>query len=141
MIATLILILLFLLLFIYINNFILNKKRRTKTKTMTMAKTETKYIEKFSTNLLPDSLQETIKDSDKVLNKDPVLYPIRGLQAICAKEGLKPSFMPKACYVGDILNSYANCKCEDSKGNCKICYPEIKKDSKNSNVVYDANVI
>lgn len=131
MIATLILILLFLLLFIYINNFTLNRKRRTKTK----------YIEKFSTNLLPDSLQETIKDSDKPINKDPVLYPIRGLQAICAKEGLKPSFMPKACYVDDNLNSYANCKCEDSKGNCKICYPEIKKDSKNSNVVYDANVI
>jgi len=139
MIATLILILLFLLLFIYINNFILNKKRRTKTNTKT--KTITKYLENFSTNLLPDSLQETIKDSDKPINKDQVLYPIRGLQAICAKEGLKPSFMPKACYVDDILNSYANCKCEDSKGNCKICYPEIKKDSKNSNVVYDANII
>lgn len=67
------------------------------------------------------------------------LYPIRGLEKICAKENLKPSYMPKACYVDDILNSYANCKCEDKNGNCKICYPTIKKDSKNSSVVYNAN--
>ena len=69
----------------------------------------------------------------------PVLYPIKGLQAICAKEGLKPSFMPKSCYIGDQLNSYANCKCEDNEGNCKICYPTIKKDDSNSSVIYNAN--
>ena len=66
------------------------------------------------------------------------LYPIRGLQSICNKDNLKPSFMPKVCYVDGKLNSYANCKCEDDKGNCKICYDTIKKDSKNSNIVYDA---
>ena len=47
--------------------------------------------------------------------------------------------MPKACYVDNELNSYANCKCEDKNGNCKICYPTIKKDSKNSSIVYNAN--
>ena len=47
--------------------------------------------------------------------------------------------MPKACYVDGNLNSYANCKCEDENGNCKICYEEIKKDSKNANTVYDAS--
>jgi hypothetical protein len=47
--------------------------------------------------------------------------------------------MPKACYVNGNLNSYANCKCEDENGNCKICYDEIKKDSKNANTVYDAS--
>lgn len=70
---------------------------------------------------------------------DPYLYPIKGLQSICAKNNLKPSFMPKACYVDGNLNSYANCKCEDENGNCKICYEEIKKDSKNANTVYDAS--
>ena len=49
--------------------------------------------------------------------------------------------MPKACYVDGNLNNYSNCKCQDDKGNCKICYPEIKKDSKNSSIVYNANVI
>jgi len=67
------------------------------------------------------------------------LYPIKGLAPICESQNLLPSYMPKACYVDGKLNSYANCKCEDSEGNCKICYPTIKKDSSNSNVVYNAN--
>jgi hypothetical protein len=67
------------------------------------------------------------------------LYPIKGLEKICSKENLKPSYMPKACYVNEELNSYANCKCEDKNGNCKICYDTIKKDSKNSSIVYNAN--
>ena len=69
------------------------------------------------------------------------LYPIRGLQNECSSLNLNPSFMPKACYVDGNLNNYSNCKCQDDKGNCKICYPEIKKDSKNSSIVYNANVI
>ena len=128
MISSLILILVFLLLFIFINNVLLNSNIKKIS------------LENFSSNLLPNSLSDTIEQSNKS-NKDPVLYPIKGLQAICAKEGLKPSFMPKACYVDDSLNSYANCKCEDIKGNCKICYPEIKKDSSNSNIVYNADVL
>lgn len=71
-------------------------------------------------------------------NNDKYLYPIKGLQSICQKEGLNPSFMPKACYVDGNLNSYANCKCEDDSGNCKICYDTIKKDSNNSSVIYNA---
>jgi hypothetical protein len=67
------------------------------------------------------------------------LYPVKKLSGICAKEGLKPSYMPKACYVNGKMDSYANCKCEDDKGNCKICYPDIKKDSKNASVVYNAS--
>ena len=69
------------------------------------------------------------------------LYPIKGLSPICAKDNLLPSYMPKVCYVDGILNSYANCKCEDKEGNCKICYDTIKKDSNNSNIVYNANDI
>ena len=71
-------------------------------------------------------------------NNNKYLYPIKGLQSICQKEGLNPSFMPKACYVDGNLNSYANCKCEDDSGNCKICYDTIKKDSNNSSVIYNA---
>ena len=72
-------------------------------------------------------------------NTDPYLYPIKGLQPICAQENLKPSYMPKACYIDGKLNSYANCKCEDENGNCKICYDTIKRDSNNSSVVYDSS--
>ena len=73
-------------------------------------------------------------------NNDNYLYPIKGLSPICAKENLLPSYMPKACYVDGNLNNYANCKCEDKEGNCKICYDTIKKDSSNSSVIYDASV-
>lgn len=85
-----------------------------------------------------------INNNKSALNSDPnlsnykktYLYPIRGLQSICQKEGLKPSFMPKSCYLNDVLNPYANCKCEDESGKCKICYETIDKNTKNSNIVY-----
>ena len=64
------------------------------------------------------------------------LYPIRGLQSECGTQGLKPSYMPKACYINGLLNPYANCKCEDEEGNCKLCYPNIQKDTQNSNIVF-----
>ena len=86
------------------------------------------FIESFISN--------NIEEKDNL--NDKYLYPIKGLQSICSKDNLLPSFMPKACYVNGKLNSYANCKCEDEKGNCKICYSEIKKDSSNASVVYDA---
>jgi len=76
--------------------------------------------------------------SDNKHFNNSYLYPTKKLSGICKEQGLKPSYMPKACYIDGNLNSYANCKCEDEKGNCKICYPEIKKDSKNSSVVYNA---
>jgi hypothetical protein len=87
--------------------------------------------------LLPKKINYSFnyKESFDNLN-DGYLYPIKGLQPICEKEGLKPSYMPKACYIDGNLNSYANCKCEDKYGNCKICYDTIKKDDKGSNVVY-----
>ena len=64
------------------------------------------------------------------------LYPIRGLQKECNALNLKPSYMPKACHINGQLNSYANCKCQDNEGNCKLCYPTIQRDTKNSNIVY-----
>ena len=69
---------------------------------------------------------------------DNYLYPIKGLTGICEKENLLPSYMPKACYVDGKMNTYANCKCEDKEGNCKICYDTIKKDSKNSDIIYNS---
>lgn len=89
-----------------------------------------------------NSIQENYISPPTLSNKndsDRYLYPIKGLQKICAKEGLKPSYMPKACYIDGKLNSYANCKCEDKNGECKICYPTIQKDSKNSSVIYVPN--
>ena len=107
------------------------------------------FIDKETTNDNQNndtSKYNTLIDNNNksVLNSDPnlsnynktYLYPIRGLQSICQKEGLKPSFMPKSCYLNDVLNPYANCKCEDESGKCKICYETISKDTQNSNIVY-----
>jgi hypothetical protein len=77
--------------------------------------------------------------SDDGPTNDQYLYPIKGLQPICAKQGLKPAYMPQVCYVDGQINPYANCMCQDKKGNCKVCYPTIKKDDKNSNIVYNAD--
>ena len=68
------------------------------------------------------------------------LFPLKGLQPICEEEGLFPAYMPTVCYVNGNLNSYANCKCQDQSGNCKICYPTIKKMEKNTSVIYNANI-
>ncbi len=96
-------------------------------------------------NQLKDEETVQIKMQNKPLGNikptTPYLYPIKKLSGICAKQGLKPSFMPKACYINGNLNSYANCQCEDKKGECKICYDTIKKDTKNASIVYDPNVI
>ena len=73
-------------------------------------------------------------------NNDNYLYPIKGLTSICAKDNLLPSYMPKACYIDGNMNSYANCKCQDKEGNCKICYDNIKKDDNNSSIIYNANI-
>ena len=81
------------------------------------------------------------KKNEKFENDKTYLYPTADLGKECVNMNLLPSFMPKACYTDGKLNPYANCKCEDKSGNCKICYDEIKKDSKNANVVYNANDI
>jgi len=83
-------------------------------------------------NYTVESFKNNNDDNDKYL------YPVKGLTPICAEEGLFPSFMPKACYLDGKMNSYANCKCEDDKGICKICYPTIKRDKTGSNVVFDS---
>lgn len=65
---------------------------------------------------------------------DNYLYPISNVK--CGS--LKPSFMPKSCYVDGNLNPYANCKCEDKSGNCKICYDTIDHTNNNAKVIYNA---
>ena len=77
-------------------------------------------------------------ESFKNNNSKSYLFPIKGLQSICEEEGLFPSYMPKACFVNGDMNSYANCKCEDERGNCKICYPTIQRDKSGARVVFDS---
>jgi hypothetical protein len=79
-----------------------------------------------------------IIEEDNELN-DKYLYPLTGLTDICAKSDLLPSYMPKICYVDGKMNNYANCKCEDKDGNCKICYDTITKDSNNAVKIYSSN--
>jgi hypothetical protein len=82
-----------------------------------------------------------IIEEEEELNElnDKYLYPLTGLTDICAKNDLLPSYMPKICYVDGKMNNYANCKCEDKEGNCKICYDTIKKDTNNASTIYNSN--
>lgn len=74
-----------------------------------------------------------------VENYDNYLFPIKGLGKECEAKDLKPAYMPTVCVVDGKLNSYANCKCIDKKtGECKICYPEIKRDIKGRSIIYNA---
>jgi hypothetical protein len=66
------------------------------------------------------------------------LYPTKGLQPECSKLGLYPSYMPKICALNGKMNSYANCKCEDKRGICKICYPTIERNKSGAQVIYDS---
>jgi len=70
-----------------------------------------------------------------------LLSPIKGLGGECKKinKDYKPAFMPSICIKDGKLNSFANCKCTNNNGECKVCYPEIKKDKKDSSVVYNPN--
>ena len=65
------------------------------------------------------------------------LYPIKGLTDECSSQNLRPAYMPQICYVDGKLNSYANCKCQDKDGNCKICYDTLQNDKQGPYVVYD----
>ena len=72
-------------------------------------------------------------------NYDNYLFPIKGLGKECEADGLKPAYMPTVCAVDGKINSYANCKCVDKKtGACKVCYPDIKRDTKGRSVIYNA---
>lgn len=67
------------------------------------------------------------------------LYPIKGLQKLCAKDGLKPAYMPMSCQKPDgNFNPYSNCMCVDKSGICKKCYPAIKI-KKGRSTVYNPN--
>jgi len=72
-------------------------------------------------------------------NFENYLYPIKGLGGECKEQGLKPAYMPSICVVDGKLKSFSNCKCMNDKGECKVCYPEIKKDQKNASIIYNPN--
>ena len=109
-------ILLFLLIMILLYVKYLNDRRE--------------YIESFINESLIEERIEKINDT--------YLYPTCDLEAECAKDGLKPAFMPTICQIGDTINAYANCKCIDNDGKCKMCYPDIKRDMTHASVIYDA---
>jgi hypothetical protein len=72
-------------------------------------------------------------------NDDNYLYPVRDLQEICKKDyNLYPAFGAELCMNGDKPNPYANCKCVDKAGDCKVCYDTEKKFEQGANVVYDS---
>jgi hypothetical protein len=73
-------------------------------------------------------------------NNDNYLYPVRDLQEICKKDyNLLPAFGAELCMNGDKPNPYANCKCVDKAGDCKVCYDTEKRFEQGANVVYDSN--
>ena len=78
------------------------------------------------------------KNSERIegFQTDNYLYPTSNVK--CGGS-LKPSYMPKSCYIDGKLNSYANCKCEDENGNCKICYDTIDHIDNNAKVIYNAS--
>lgn len=64
------------------------------------------------------------------------LFPIKGLTKEC-KGNLKPAYMPTSCVKNGKLKPFSNCKCVDENGDCKICYDEIKKESKGKPISYN----
>lgn len=73
-------------------------------------------------------------------NNIAYLKSVQNIPNECLNKGLNPTYMPKVCYVNGVLDSYANCKCEDNNGNCKVCFPPILKYEKNSEMIYNSNV-
>ena len=81
------------------------------------------------------------KDIENFTSKDDsnYLYPTRDLQEICKKEyNLYPAYGATQCMENGNPNPYANCKCTDKFGTCKVCYPTEKKYESGANVVYDS---
>ncbi len=85
----------------------------------------TKYFENF----------ENFKE--RPMYKPDYLFPTKNLTKICAEKGLKPAFGPTSCFKDGKYDPYANCQCLDKQtGECKVCYPDIKKDETSSSVIY-----
>jgi hypothetical protein len=79
------------------------------------------------------------KDIENFTSNDDYLFPTRDLQEICKKEyNLYPAYGATQCMENGKPNPYANCKCADKFGECKVCYPTQKKYESGSNVVYDS---
>jgi hypothetical protein len=81
---------------------------------------------------------KNIYDKDEDINIKNYLYPVKGLQSQCEEEDLYPSFMPKICTINGKMNTYANCKCEDERGECKICYPTIENHKSGAQVIFSS---
>lgn len=64
------------------------------------------------------------------------LYPVKGLEKECNEGGYKPAYMPTTCVLEGKLKAYQNCKCINEEGECKICYPRIKK-KKDRKAIYN----
>lgn len=92
-----------------------------------------------SNNLNNASNYESNNTNPYTINNN-YLYPVQGLSGQCEKIGLKPAFMPQICSINGVVNSYANCMCQDKEGNCQKCYPELEKYNKASHVIYNDNV-
>lgn len=110
-------ILIIILLICYYNQFILNR------------------------HYLKESFQDTTTNNKNEYTIDNnYLYPVQGLSGQCEKLGFKPAYMPQICSIDGVVNSYANCMCQDKEGNCQKCYPELEKYNKASHVIYNDNV-
>ena len=103
------------------------------------------YFKSDTSNAL-DNLDETIPtnpnikfdNNDKNKNElvDKYLYPTEDLESVCMKKyGLYPAYSPLTC--NSLGNPFANCMCSDKKGDCKVCYDEIKRMDTGATIVYD----
>jgi len=110
------------------------------------------YYNRFILNqdYLKENFQDIMSEENITYNQDATtneytmnnnyLYPIKGLSNQCQKLGFIPSYMPQICSIDGVVNSYANCMCQDKDGNCKKCYPELQKYNKGAHVIYNNNV-
>lgn len=66
------------------------------------------------------------------------LFPTKDLQKECSTEqGLEPAYGPTSCFENGQYIPTANCKCRDKNtGDCKLCYPKIKRDDTSSSTIY-----
>lgn len=67
------------------------------------------------------------------------LRPFKGLDEECKAQdkSYKAAFMPTVCSKDRKVNPYSNCKCTNKDGECKICYPEVKKEGEDRSVIYN----
>ncbi len=101
-----------------------------------------KYHEHFSEmkNIIDKTDEHFANSSFKILPMytPEYLFPTKDLQKECnSSQGLEPAYGPTSCFENGQYIPTANCKCRDKNtGDCKICYPKIKKDDTSSSTIY-----